>query len=99
VKVNFLALPEFAWMREKTMGLARASCSPKEHIRAMDGSVLLEEASNLHATTCRAETAEIEVAQNALCFAAPPGLATSRQRIDGHRRSSTQIPEQPWNNH
>ncbi len=74
--------------------LARASCSTKEHIRAIDGSVPVEKASNLHATPCRAEMAEREVAQNPLCFAAPPGLAMSRQRIDGHRRSSTQIQEE-----
>jgi len=35
----FLVLPEFAWMAEKTTGLARASCSTKEHIPAIDGSV------------------------------------------------------------
>ncbi len=39
--------------------------------------------------------AEREMAQNALCFAAPPGLAKPRQRIHGHRRSSTQIREKP----
>jgi len=77
------------------MGLARASCSTKEHIRAIDGSVPVEKASNLHAGPCRAEMSETEVAQNALCFAAPPGLAKSRQTIDGHRRSSKQIPEEP----
>jgi len=81
-------------MAEKTTGLARASCSTKEHIRAIDGSVRMEEASNLHAGPCRAEMAEIEVAQNALCFAAPPGLAKSRRRIDACRRSSKQIPEE-----
>jgi len=42
-------LLEFAWMGEITTGLARASCSAKEHIRAIDGRVLVEEASNLHA--------------------------------------------------
>ncbi len=89
-----MVLPEFAWMAEKTKALAKASCSTKEHVRAIDGSVLVEEASNLHAGACQAEMAEIEVAQNALCFAAPPGLAKSRQRIHGHRRSSTQIPEE-----
>jgi len=88
-------LPEFAWLGDKTTGLARASCSTKEHIRAIDGSVPVEKTSNLHAGPCRAEMAEIEVAQNAPCFATPPGLAKSRQRIDGHRRSSTQIPEEP----
>ncbi len=82
-------------MAEETTGLARASCSTKEHIRAIDGSVPVEEASNLHAGPCRAEMAETEGAQNALCSAAPPGLAKSRQRIDGHRRSSKQIPEEP----
>ena len=90
-----MVLPEFAWIGEKTPGLARASCSTKEHIRANDGSVPVEDASNLHAGPCQAEMAEIEVAQNAPCFAAPPGLATSRQRIDGHRRSSKPIPEEP----
>jgi len=54
--------PEFAWMAEKTTGLARASCSTKEHIRAIDGSVPVEQASNLLAGPCRAEMAEIEVA-------------------------------------
>jgi len=93
--ILILVLPEFAWMAEKTTGLARASCSTKEHIRAIDGSVLVEEASNLHAGPCQTEMAEIEVAQNALCFTAPPGLATTRQRIDGHRRSSKQKPEKP----
>ena len=63
----------------KTTGLARASCSTNEHIRAIDGSVPVEKASNLHAGPCRAEMAEIEVAQNALCFAAPPGPAKSNQ--------------------
>jgi len=92
---SFLVLPEFAWMAEKITTLARASCSTKEHIRAIDGSVPVEDASNLHAGPCRAEMAEIEVAQNALCFAAFPGLAISRQRIDTHTRSSNQIPEEP----
>jgi len=82
-------------MAEKTTGLARSSCSTKEHIRAIDGSVLVEEASNLHPGPCWAEMAEIEVAQNALCSTAPLGLANSRQRIDGHRRASKQIPEEP----
>jgi len=84
-------------MAEKTTGLARVSCSTKEHIRAIDGSVPVEEASNLHAGPCQTEMAEIEVAQNALCFAAFPGLAISRQRIDAHTRSSNQIPEEPKN--
>jgi len=75
-------LPEFAWMAEKTTALARASCSTKEYIRAIDGSVPVKEASNLHADPCRAEMAEIEVAQNVLCSTAPPGLAKSRQRIE-----------------
>jgi len=48
-----MVLPEFAWMAEKTTGLARASCSTKEHIRAIDGSVPVEDASNLHAGPCR----------------------------------------------
>ena len=91
-----MVLPKFAWLREKTTGLARASCSTKEHIRAVDGSVPVQKASNLHAGPCQAEMAEIEVAQNALCSTAPPGLTKSRQRIDGHRRSSTQIPEEPF---
>jgi len=82
-------------MAEKTTGLARANCSTREHIRAIDGSVLLEEASNLHAGPCQAEMAKIRVAQNALCFATPPGLANSRQSIDAHRRSFKQIPEEP----
>jgi len=82
-------------MAEKTTGLARASCSTKEHIRAIDGNVPVEDTSNLHAGPCRAEMAEIEVAQNALCFAAFPGLAISRQRIDAHTSSSNQIPEEP----
>jgi len=91
----FSVLPEFAWLAEKTARLARASCSTKEHIRVIDGSVLVKEASNLHAGPCHAEMAAIEVAQNALCFAAPPGLAKFRQNIDGHRSSSKQIPEEP----
>ncbi len=32
----------------------------------------------------------------ALCSAAPPGLAKPRQRIDAHRRSAKQIPEEPY---
>ncbi len=84
-------------MAEKTTDLARASCSTKEHIRAIDGSVLVKEASNLHAGLCQAEMAEIEVAQNALCSTAPLSQATSRQGIDAHRRSSKQIPEEPKN--
>jgi len=48
------------------MGLARASCYTKEHIRAIDGSVPVKKASNLHAGPCQAEMAEIELAQNAL---------------------------------
>jgi len=88
-------LPKFAWIAEKTKCQAWASCSTKEHIRAMDGSVPVEEASNLHAGPCRAELAEIEVAQNALCFAACPGLVISWQRIGAHTRSSKQIPEEP----
>jgi len=76
-------------MLEKTTGQAKASCSTKEHIRAIDGSVPVVEASNLHAGLSQAEMVDIEVAQNALCFSAPPGLAKSRQRIHGHRRSST----------
>ena len=83
-----LVLAEFVWMAEKATGLARESCSTKEHIRAIDGSVPVEKAPNLHAGPGRAEMAEIEVAQNAFCFAAPPDLAKSRQRIDGYRRSS-----------
>jgi len=47
-----LVLPEFAWLGEKTTGLARASCSTKEHIRAIDGSAPVEKASNLHAGPC-----------------------------------------------
>jgi len=90
-----MVLPEFAWMGEKITALARASFSTKEHIRAMNGSVPVEEPSNLHAGPCQAEMAEIEVAQNALCSAAPPGRAKSRQRIDPHRRSSKQTPEEP----
>jgi len=82
-------------MGDKTAGQARASCSTKEHIRAIDGSVLVEEASNLHASPCRAEMAEIEVAQNALYSAAPPGLTIFRKRIDAHIRLSKQIPEEP----
>jgi len=88
-------LSESAWMLEKTTGQARASCSTKEHIRAIDGSVPVEEESNLHAGPCQTEMAEIEMAQNALCFAAFPGLAISRQRIDAHTRSSNQILEKP----
>jgi len=42
-----MVLPEFAWMAEKTTGLARASCSTKQHIRAIDGSVPVEEAPHL----------------------------------------------------
>ena len=34
-------------MGEKITGLARESCSTKEHIRAIDGSVPVEEAPNL----------------------------------------------------
>jgi len=90
-----MVLPEFAWMAEKTTGLVRASCSTKEHIRAIDGSVPVEDASNLHAGPCRAEMAERAVAQHAHCLSAPPGRATSRQRIDGHRSSSKPIPEEP----
>ena len=82
-------------MVEKTMGLARASCFTKEDISVIDGSVPVDDASNLHAGPCRAEMAEREVAQNALRSTASPGLAKSRQRIDGHRPSSKQIPEKP----
>ncbi len=42
-------------MAEKATGLARASCSSKEHISAIDDSVPVEKASNLHAGPCRAE--------------------------------------------
>jgi len=69
-------------MAEKTAGLAMASCSTKEHIRAIYGSVPVEKASNLHAGLCRAEMAEIEVAVNALCSTTPPGLAKSSQTIN-----------------
>jgi len=82
-------------MAEKTTALARAGCSTKEHIRAIDGTVLVEEASNLHAGPCQPEMDEIKVAQNALCLAAFPGLAISRQRIDTHRRSSKKVREEP----
>jgi len=34
-----MVLPAFAWMAGKTKCQARASCSTKEHIRAIDGSV------------------------------------------------------------
>jgi len=94
----FQVLPEFAWMAKKTPGLARANCSTKEHIRAIDGSVPVERASNLHAGPCQAEMAEMEVAQNALCSTARPGLAKSRRTIDAHRPSSKQIPEEPYFN-
>jgi len=50
-----MVLPEFAWMAEKTPGLARASYSTKEYIRAIDGSVPVEDASNLHAGHCQAK--------------------------------------------
>jgi len=33
-----MGLPEFAWMGEKTAGLARANCSTKEHLGAIDFS-------------------------------------------------------------
>jgi hypothetical protein len=89
-----VVLPEFAWLAEKTTALARASFSTKEHICAINGSVPVEEAANLRAIPWRAEMAEKEVAQNALCFTAPPGLAICRQRIDIHTRSSKQIPEE-----
>jgi len=69
----------------------------KERIRTIDGTVLVEEASHLHAGPCQAEIAEIEVAQNALCFTALPGLAKSRQRIDAYGRSAKQVPEEPGN--
>jgi len=82
-------------MAEKALGLVRASCSTKEHIRAMDGGVQVEESSNPHAGPCQADMAEIEVAQNALCSTAPPGLAKPRRRIDGHSRSSKPISEEP----
>jgi len=85
-------------MGEKTTGLTRASCSTKEHIRAIGGSVRVEESSHLHAGPCQAEMAETEGAQHALCFAAPPGLAKSRQTSDAHRGSSKQIPEEAKNN-
>ena len=91
----FLVLPEFAPMAEKTAGMARASYSTKEHIRTIDGSVLVEEASNLHAGPCQAEMAEIAAAQHALCSTAPPALVKASQRIDVHRLSSKQIPEEP----
>jgi len=48
-------------MGEKTASLARSGCSTQEHIRAIDGSVPVEEASNLHAGPCQAEMTEIEV--------------------------------------
>ncbi len=67
-------------MAEKTRGLARASCSTKEHIRHL-----------LHAWRKALSAERIQ----ALCSTAPPGLAKSGQRIDGHRRSSWQIPEEP----
>jgi len=37
-----MVLQEFAWMAEKITALAKASCSTKEHIRAIDDSALLE---------------------------------------------------------
>jgi len=79
-----MVLPNFAWMAEKTTGLAGANCSTKEHIRAIDGSVPVEEASNLHAGPCQTEVAEVEVTQNALCSTAHPGLAKPRLTIDAH---------------
>ena len=38
----------FTWMVEKTTGLARASFSTREHIRAIDGSAPVENGSNLY---------------------------------------------------
>jgi len=71
--------PEYAWMTEKTTGLARASCSAKENIRHL-----------LHAWRKALSAERIQ----GLFSAAPPGLAKSRQKIDAHRRSSKQIPEE-----
>ncbi len=80
-------------MGEKIERPARASCPTKTHSRVADGSVLLEEASNLQRGLSRAEMAEVEVAQHTLFFAGPPGLVNPRQRNDGQRHPSKQIPE------
>jgi len=77
----FSVLPEFAWMAEKTSGLARASCSTKEHIRNLP-----------HAWRKALSAGRIQ----ALCSTTASGLAKSRQRIDAHRRSSRQVPEEPY---
>lgn len=65
------------------------------HLRAMGDSVPMEETTNLRAGLSQAEMAETEVAQSALCSAAPAGRSKSCQRIDGHGRSFEQIPREP----
>ncbi len=67
-------------MVEKTKGLARASCSTKEHNRHL-----------LHAWRQALSAEGIQ----ALCSTTPPGLAKSRQTIDAHRHSSRRVPEEP----
>jgi len=68
-------------MEERNKGLARASCSTKEHIRHL-----------LHAWRKALSAERIQ----APCSTVPRGLAKSRARIGAHRRSSKQIPEQPF---
>ncbi len=67
-----VVLPEFAWMGEKTAGLARASCSTKEHIRVINGSILVEKAANLHAGPRQAEMAEIRGGSECSLFHSSP---------------------------
>ncbi len=69
---RILALPEFAWMAEKTTALARANCSTKEHIPHL-----------LHAWRKALSAERIQ----ALCSTAPPGLASQGREsmpIDVH---------------
>ena len=64
----------------KNPGLARASCSTKEHIRHL-----------LHVWRKALSAERIRT----LRPTASPGLARFRQRVDAHTRLSKQVPEEP----
>jgi hypothetical protein len=54
--------------------VAKGEATPPRAIRAINGSVASEEASNIHAGLCEAEIVEIAVAQVLVVSQPPPWL-------------------------